>query len=48
MVSCSKVAEGIKKQQSPDKLKTLYTALCPGQVGRPPALVLEPPDTQVT
>jgi len=48
MVSCSRVAAGNKKQQSPDKIKTLYPALCPGQLGRPPALVLEPPDTQVT
>ena len=48
MVSCSRVAAGNKKQQSSDKIKTLYPALCSEQLGSPPALLSVPPDTQVT
>jgi hypothetical protein len=37
MVSCGGVTAGNKKQQSPDKIKTLYPALCLGQMGCPPS-----------
>lgn len=36
MVSRSRVAAGNKKHQSSDKIKTLYSALCQGQLGPPP------------